>query len=173
MKYFFLILAFLFCSAQAQAACSGGFDGSAGDEQGCSEMGALGDLIYKRNKAGKVIGQRSDAEIRAYLISKVEERLKGRGVSMKDNKGNSSIIINSDTVVFDVYNQNGDKVYTYTVDKEQGVPENEKEIIASRKAYDAQKSAQNEEWSGRIARMQALADKIKAEEIDKKAAAKK
>ncbi|MBR1778189.1 MAG: hypothetical protein IJ752_06365 [Alphaproteobacteria bacterium] len=172
MKYILLILGFFFLSANAQAVCSGGFDGSDATFQGCSEMGDVGELIYKRDNDGKVIGKRSDAEIKSYLVSTVEKRLKNRGITMKDQDGNMSIIINDDTVVFDVFNQNGEKVYTYTVDKERGIPANEKDIIAARQSYDVQKAAQREERKSRIARMQALADQIKAEEIDKKAAAK-
>ena len=78
-----------------------------------------------------------------------------------------------DSVTFDLFNQNGDILYTYTVDLEQGIPSNEKDIISARKAYDDLKAARRSERKDRIAQMQALADKIKAEEIDQKAAAKK
>ena len=58
-------------------------------------------------------------------------------------------------------------------DIEKGVPQNEKDVIESREAYDSQKAKSKAERKGRIEKIQALADKIKAEEIEKKAAAKK
>lgn len=173
MKYVFLILGFFFFSETAWAVCSGGFDGATTDFQGCSEMGGLGDLVYRRDGNGKVLGKRSDAEIKSYLASVVEDRLKGRGISIKNKDGKSSIVVKEDSVTFDLFNQNGDILYTYTVDLEQGIPSNEKDIISARKAYDDLKAARRSERKDRIAQMQALADKIKAEEIDQKAAAKK
>lgn len=172
MKHVLLVLGFLFFSGNAQAVCSGGFDGADSTSLGCSEMGALGDLIYKRDASGKVLGKRNDAEIRQYLTTLVEERLNGRGITMKDADGQTSIVVKEETVTFDLYNQNGDIVYTYTVDLEKGVPVNEKDIIASRDAYEASLATIRAERKERIAEIQALADQIKAEEIDKKAAAK-
>lgn len=173
MKKIFLILVFLLWAEDAPAVCSGGFDGTDATLSGCSEMGALGDLLYKRNDRGMVIGKRSNAEIKTYLISVVEDRLKSRGVTMKDQNGQSHISINEKEAVFDLFSQNGDKVYTYTVDLESGIPENEKELIASRNAYNAKKAAEKKERKDRIAKMQELAEKIKVEEIDNKAAAGK
>lgn len=173
MKYALLIFGFLLFSGDAGAVCSGGFDGSEPDFQGCSEMGGLGDLVNKRDDNGRIIGKRNEAEIKSYLISVVEDRLKSRGISMKDKDGKSSIKVTEKEITFDTYNQNGDLVFTYTVDPEKGIPENEKDIITSRKAYDDHKAEERKERKDRIARMQELADKIKAEEIDQKAAAKK
>lgn len=173
MKYAFLILGFLLFSGNAQAVCSGGFDGSEANFEGCSEMGGLGDLIYKKDENGKVLRKRDEAEIKQYLTSVVEDRLKSRGITTKDKDGKQSIQVDDKNVTFDLFNQNGDLVYTYTVDLEHGIPANEKEIISSREAYDAQKAQLRSERKDRIARIQALADKIKAEELDTKAAAKK
>ena len=172
MKYTLLVLTFLLFSGNAQAVCSGGFNGENSVFQGCSELGALGDLIYKRDENGKVLGKRDEAEIKAYLVSVVEGRLRTRGVTMKDKDGQTSIVVNEENVVFDLFNQNGDLVYTYTVDLEKGVPENEKDLIASRESYSAQRSEHKEARKKRLAEIQALGDKIKAEEIDSKAAAK-
>ena len=174
MKYAVLILGILlFGQTSAFAVCSGGFDGSAGPLTGCSEMGALGDLIYERDQTGKVLRKRDESEIKQYLVTTVEDRLKKRGVSMKNANGQPVIDINEENVVFDVFNQNGDKIYTYTVDMQKGVPQNEKALIESRDAYDAQKVKRKAERKGRLANIQAMAEKIKAEEIEKKAAAKK
>ena len=173
MKRVLLLLGLLFWSENAVAVCSGGFDGADSTLSGCSEMGGLGDLVYKRDGNGRVLGKRSEAEIKSYLVSSVEERLKGRGVTMKDKNGKPSVTVNDDNIVFDLFNQNGDKVFTYTVDLEKGVPANEKDIISSREAYDTKKAESVRERKDRIVRMQALADKIKAEEIDNKAAAEK
>lgn len=172
MKHVFLILGLLFFSGNVQAVCSGGFDGADSTFLGCAEMGALGNLVYKRDDAGNVLGKRDDAEIRQHLTSVVEERLKNRGITMKDENGKTSIIIDNESVTFDLFNQNGDKIYTYTVDLEEGVPANEKDIISSRNAYEASLAQIRAERKERIAQIQALADEIKAEEIDKKAAAK-
>ncbi|MBR4126378.1 MAG: hypothetical protein IKR09_02225 [Alphaproteobacteria bacterium] len=173
MKRVLLLLGLLFWSESAVAVCSGGFDGADSTLLGCSEMGGLGDLVYKRDDNGRVLGKRSEAEIKSHLVSTVEERLKGRGVTMKDKNGKPSVTVNDDNIVFDLFNQNGDKVFTYTVDLEKGLPVNEKDIISSREAYDTKKAESVRERKDRIVRMQALADKIKAEEIDNKAAAKK
>ena len=173
MKRVLLLLGLLFWSENVVAVCSGGFDGADSTLLGCSEMGGLGDLVYKRDDNGRVLGKRSEAEIKSYLVSAVEERLKGRGVTMKDKNGKPSVAVNDDNIVFDLFNQNGDKVFTYTVDLEKGVPANEKDIISSREAYDTKKAESVRERKDRIVRMQALADKIRAEEIDNKAAAKK
>lgn len=170
MKKTILILGLLFLSGNAQAVCSGGFDGSEPDFQGCSEMGGLGDLVNKRDGNGNIVGKRSGDEIKSYLTSVVEDRLKSRGITMKGKDGKPSIKVLEKEITFDIYNQNGDLVYTYTVDTANGVPANEKDIISSRESYDAHKADLRSERKARIARMQALADKIKAEEIDQKAA---
>lgn len=173
MKYTFLALLFLLFSGNAQAVCSGGFDGANAVFEGCSEMGGLGDLVYKRDANGKVLGQRNDEEIRKYLVSVVEERLKGRGMTMKNKDGQTSIVISSDNIVFDVFNQNGDLVFRYTVKSEEGVPENEKDLISSRESYASRKANRNMLRKEYLSEIQALGDKIKTEEIDTKAAAKK
>ena len=173
MKHVLFILSFLFWSQNAFAVCSGGFDGTDAVFSGCSEIGSLGDLMYKRDANGMVLGKRNEAEIKSYLESLVEDRLKGRGITMKDADGNSSVTVNETNVVFDVFDQSGDKIYTYTVDLETGIPENEKDLIASRNEYDARKAEAKKARKDYIARIQALADKIKAEEIDNKAAAQK
>lgn len=174
MKYAVLALGFLLLGqAPAFAVCSGGFDGSDGSLSGCSEMGALGDLIYERDQTGRVMRKRDDAEIKQYLMKTVEDRLKKRGISMKNKDGQPVIKINQENVVFDLFNQNGDKIFTYTVDMEKGVPQNEKDVIESREVYDLQKAKGKAERKGRIEKIQAMAEKIKAEEIEKKAAAKK
>ena len=172
MKYMFFALLFLLFSGNAQAVCSGGFDGANSVFEGCSEMGELGDLVYVRDENGKVLHQRNDAEIRDYLVSVVEERLKDRGITMKDENGQTSIVINQDNVVFDLFNQNGDVVYTYTVDLEKGVPENEKDLISSRESYNERREERRSLRQEYLDEIQALGDKIKAEEIDTKAAAK-
>lgn len=172
MKYTVLMLGFLLLSGNAQAVCSGGFDGADATFLGCAEMGALGNLIYKRDDSGRVLGKRNETEIKQYLTSIVEDRLKSRGITMKNKEGQTSIVIDNENITFDLFNQNGDKVYTYTVDMEEGVPSNEKDLISSRNAHDAGLIAVKSERKERLARIQALADKIKAEEIDKKAAAK-
>lgn len=173
MKHIFFVLSFLFLSGNAFAVCSGGFDGADATLSGCSEIGELGDLIYKRDDDGKVLGKRTAEEIKNYVVAVVESRLSGRGITFTDRNGKRNIAVNEKSVVFDLFNQNGDKVYTYTVDLATGVPDNEKELIDSRKEYDNRKTEARQERKDRIARMQALADKIKAEEIDNKAAAKK
>lgn len=174
MKHAVLALIFLLsCRTPALAVCSGGFDGSGETRTGCSEMGALGDLIYERDPSGRVLRKRDDAEIKKYLVTTVEERLKKRGVSMKNKDGQPEIKIDREKVVFDLFNQNGDKVFTYTVDMEKGVPQNEKAVIEAREAYDAQKAKRKAERKGRLEKIQAMADKIKAEEIEKKATAEK
>ena len=174
MKYALLILGlFLCCQTSAFAVCSGGFDGSDGALSGCSEMGALGDIIYERDPSGRVLRKRDDNEIKQYLVTTVEERLKKRGISMKNKDGQPVININQESVVFDLFNQNGDKIFTYTVDMEKGVPQNEKDVIEAREAYDQKKAKSKAERKGRLDKIQAMADKINAEEIEKKAAAKK
>ena len=173
MKKTLLILGLLLLSENAQAVCSGGFDGSEPDFQGCSEMGGLGDLVNKRDDKGNITGKRSEAEIKEYLISVVEDKLKSRGITMKGKNGKPSITVKEKEITFDIFNQNGDRVFTYTVDKEKGIPANEKKIIDAREAYDAHKADLRKERKARIAEIQAMADKIKAEEIDNKAAAKK
>ena len=115
--------------------------------------------------------KRDAAEIKQYLMKTVEDRLKKRGISMKNKDGQPVIKINQENVVFDLFNQNGDKIFTYTVDMEKGVPQNEFVVIASREAYDLQKAKGKAERKGRIEKIQAMAEKIKAEEIEKKAAA--
>ena len=174
MKYAVLALGFLLLGqAPVFAACSGGLDGSDRTLSGCSEIGALGDLIYERDQTGRVMRKRDDAEIKQYLMKTVEDRLKKRGISMKNKDGQPVIKINQENVVFDLFNQNGDKIFTYTVDMEKGVPQNEKDVIESREVYDQQKAKGKAERKGRIEKIQAMAEKIKAEEIEKKAAAKK
>lgn len=173
MKKYVIFALGMLMGTQAQAVCSGGFDGRGGMDSGCSEMGALGELIYKRDDAGRVLRKRNDAEIKDYLVTTVEKRLERRGITMKDKNGAPVIKIDRDTVTFDLFNQNGEKIYTYTVDVAKGVPQNEKDIIAARESYDAQKARAKADRLDRIAKVQALGDKIKAEEIDGKAAAKK
>ncbi len=173
MKHILFILSFLFLSQNAFAACSGGFDGAAAALSGCSEMGALGDLIYKRDENGKVLGKRTPDEIKEYLVSLIEERFGGRGVTLNNRNGRKSIKVDEESVTFDLFNLNGDKIYTYTVDLEKGIPENEKDLLDSRNSYEARKETVKRERKERITRLQALVDKIKKEEIDNKAAAKK
>ncbi len=173
MKHLFFILSFLFLSQNAFAACSGGYDGANAALSGCSEIGNFEDLIYKRDDNGMVLGKRTPAELKSYLISEIENRLGGRGVTLNDRNGKQSVTVNEKNVVFDLFDLNGDKIYTYTIDLETGIPENEKELIRVRNLYEERKATARKERKERIARMQALADKIKEEEIDNKAAAKK
>ena len=75
MKYAVLALGFLLLGqAPVFAACSGGLDGSDRTLSGCSEIGALGDLIYERDQTGRVMRKRDDAEIKQYLMKTVEDR---------------------------------------------------------------------------------------------------
>ena len=174
MKYIGMVLSvLLFSQSVAWAVCSGGFDGNAGNLSGCSEIGSFGDLIYERDQTGRVLRKRDENEIKQYLVTTVEERMKRRGISMKNKDGQPVIKVNKENVVFDLFNQNGDKIFTYTVDIEKGIPQNEKEVIEARENYDRQKEKEKLERKGRMEKMQALADQIKAEEIEKKAAAQK
>ena len=170
MKYTLLVLFFLLFSGNAQAACSGGFDGAGSAFESCSEMGELGDLIYKRDDTGKVLGRRNDAEIREYLISVVEKRLENRGVTMKNSEGQTNIVIDDEKVSFDLYYLNGDLMYNYTVDLEKGIPENEKELISSRERYKARKEEYKALRKEYMDEIEALGEKIKAEEANAKAA---
>ena len=173
MRYAILILGFLFLSVpQAFAVCSGGLDGKNAAFSGCSEMGELGDLIYERDQTGRVLRKRSEGENKQYLIQTVEERFKNRGVTMKNKDGEPVITINRDNVVFDVFNQNGDKIYTYTVDVEKGIPQNEKDVIEARNQYDSAKAQRKEVKRNRMKRLEALAEKIQAEQDEKKAVTK-
>lgn len=45
---------------------------------------------------------------------------------MKNKDGQPVIKINQENVVFDLFNQNGDKIFTYTVDMEKGFPKMKK-----------------------------------------------
>lgn len=166
MKKYALLLFVLFSIPVSPAfadACSGGYDGN--QAFGCSEMGALGDLVYERDPGtGVVLHKRSDDEIKQHLQKAVNERLGARGVRLTDAKGSSNVIINDETITFDLFNQNGEKIYTFVIDKEKGVPENEKPIIDSRKVYDNQKAQARARRLERIRKLQDMADKLKAEE---------
>ena len=172
MKYTLLILFFLLFSGNARAVCSGGYDGAGSAFESCSEIGALGDLIYKRDERGNVIGKRNDAEIREYLVSVVEGRLQGRGITMKNKDGQTSVVIDDEKASFDLFNQNGEWVFTYTVDLEKGIPENEKDLMISRENYSARQAQYKAQQKEYLSEIEALGEKIKAEEIDTKAAAK-
>ena len=159
MKTVALILTILFAPLSAHALCTGGFDGTLGKEVLCSELGALGDLRYDRDANGTVKQKRSDAQIKTYVVQFVKDRFKNHGVvlSEKDVKGN--IRISEETVDFDLYNLNGEKAYSFSLDKASGVPVNEKATQESRKSVNARRSAERSALLNDIKRLkQRLSD---------------
>ena len=113
---------------------------AAGDEDpfaGRMEVGSFGDLTYVRNKEGAILRKRSDDDIREYVVSTVAESLKSSGLSalppgQSDLK--KAVIVDDRTVRFDVYDKNGDKLYSYVIDRESGFTEAEKAMDENRQA---------------------------------------
>ncbi|HBO59246.1 MAG TPA: hypothetical protein DD624_04990 [Alphaproteobacteria bacterium] len=138
MKTAALILTFLFVPLSAHALCTGGFDGTLGKEVLCSELGTLGDLQYDRDANGTVKQKRSDAQIKTYVVQFVKDRFKNRGLKL--DEGN--VRVNDKTVDFDLYDLNGEKVYSFSLDKASGIPANEKILQESRESVDARRSAE-------------------------------
>lgn len=155
MKTIALILTILFAPLSAHALCTGGFDGTLGKEVLCSELGALGDLRYDRDANGTVKQKRSDAQIKTYVVQFVKDRFKNRGLRL--DEGN--IRISEETVDFDLYNLNGEKAYSFSLDKASGVPVNEKATQESRKSVNARRSAERSALLNDIKRLkQRLSD---------------
>lgn len=155
MKTVALILTILFAPLSAHALCTGGFDGTLGKEVLCSELGALGDLRYDRDANGTVKQKRSDAQIKTYVVQFVKDRFKNRGLRL--DEGN--IRISEETVDFDLYNLNGEKAYSFSLDKASGVPANEKATQESRKSVNARRSAERSALLNDIKRLkQRLSD---------------
>lgn len=155
MKTVALILTILFAPLSAHALCTGGFDGTLGKEVLCSELGALGDLRYDRDANGTVKQKRSDAQIKTYVVQFVKDRFKNRGLRL--DEGN--IRISEETVDFDLYNLNGEKAYSFSLDKASGVPVNEKATQESRKSVNARRSAERSALLNNIKRLkQRLSD---------------
>lgn len=155
MKTVALILTILFAPLSAHALCTGGFDGTLGKEVLCSELGALGDLRYDRDANGTVRQKRSDAQIKTYVVQFVKDRFKNRGLRL--DEGN--IRISEETVDFDLYNLNGEKAYSFSLDKASGVPVNEKATQESRKSVNARRSAERSALLNDIKRLkQRLSD---------------
>ena len=155
MKTGALILTILFAPLSAHALCTGGFDGTLGKEVLCSELGALGDLRYDRDANGTVKQKRSDAQIKTYVVQFVKDRFKNRGLRL--DEGN--IRISEETVDFDLYNLNGEKAYSFSLDKASGVPVNEKATQESRKSVNARRSAERSALLNNIKRLkQRLSD---------------
>lgn len=155
MKTVALILTILFAPLSAHALCTGGFDGILGKEVLCSELGALGDLRYDRDANGTVKQKRSDAQIKTYIVQFVKDRFKNRGLRL--DEGN--IRISEETVDFDLYNLNGEKAYSFSLDKASGVPVNEKATQESRKSVNARRSAERSALLNDIKRLkQRLSD---------------
>lgn len=155
MKTVALILTILFAPLSAHALCTGGFDGTLGKEVLCSELGALGDLQYDRDANGTVKQKRSDAQIKTYIVQFVKDRFKNRGLRL--DEGN--IRISEETVDFDLYNLNGEKAYSFSLDKASGVPVNEKATQESRKSVNARRSAERSALLNDIKRLkQRLSD---------------
>lgn len=155
MKTVALILTILFAPLSAHALCTGGFDGTLGKEVLCSELGALGDLRYDRDANGTVKQKRSDAQIKTYVVQFVKDRFKNRGLRL--DEGN--IRISEETVDFDLYNLNGEKAYSFSLDKASGVPVNEKATQESRKSVNARRSAERSALLNDIKRLkQRLSD---------------
>ena len=155
MKTVALILTILFAPLSAHALCTGGFDGTLGKEVLCSELGALGDLRYDRDANGTVKQKRFDAQIKTYVVQFVKDRFKNRGLRL--DEGN--IRISEETVDFDLYNLNGEKAYSFSLDKASGVPVNEKATQESRKSVNARRSAERSALLNDIKRLkQRLSD---------------
>ena len=155
MKTVALILTILFAPLSAHALCTGGFDGTLGKEVLCSELGALGDLRYDRDANGTVKQKRSDAQIKTYVVQFVKDRFKNRGLRL--DEGN--IRISEETVDFDLYNLNGEKAYSFSLDKASGVPANEKATQEARKSVNARRSAERSALLNDIKRLkQRLSD---------------
>ncbi len=113
---------------------------AAGDEDpfaGRMEVGSFGDLAYVRNKEGAILRKRSDDDIREYVVSKVAESLKSSGLSALPPGSSDlkkAVILDDKTVRFDVYDKNGDKLYSYVIDRETGFTESEKALNENRQA---------------------------------------
>ena len=144
-----LILALALFPLTANALCSGGFDGPKGKDYGCSELGGLGDLLYERDASGAVVTKRTDAQIKAFVVDFVKDRFKNHGVVLSEK----DVKVGETTVVFDLFNQNGDKVFTYSLNKETGIPANEKEIDEHRRQVDATRKTERDALIDRIKRL--------------------
>lgn len=152
MKTKLVILALLICPAVANALCSGGFDGPKGKDFGCSELGGLGDLLYERDATGAVVNKRTDAQIKAYVVDFVKDRFKNHGVVLSEK----DVKVGDKTVDFDLFNQNGDKVYFYSLNKETGVSANEKELFDHRAQVDATRKTERGVLLDNIKRLKQL-----------------
>lgn len=162
MKTKALILALLICPAAANALCSGGYDGAKGKDFGCSELGGMGDLQYERDGTGAVVNKRTDAQIKSYVVDFVKDRFKNHGVVLSEK----DVKVGEKTVDFDLFNQNGDKVYSYSLDKETGVSANEKELFDHRAQTDAARKAERGVLLDNIKRLKQL--RAELESGDKK-----
>lgn len=163
MKKLYLALAFLIFHSQAVALCIGGYDGTTGNLSGCSEIGDFGSLIYERNESGLIIKKRNDEEIKSYIQNFVRDRFKNRGITVK----NEDIKIYGNTITFDIRNQNGDKVYTYTLSKDGGLIENEQRNVDARTLVDQRKRAESNFRLNRINRMKTRKEELKKEQAMK------
>ncbi len=163
MKTVALILTILFAPLSAHALCTGGFDGTLGKEVLCSELGALGDLRYDRDANGTVKQKRSDAQIKTYVVQFVKDRFKNRGLRL--DEGN--IRISEETVDFDLYNLNGEKAYSFSLDKASGVPVNEKATQESRKSVNARRSAERSALLNDIKRLKQRLSDLSSEKGEK------
>lgn len=163
MKMILLMIGLWLSAVPADASCVGGFDGTEGNMFGCSELGDLGDLAYERNAQGVVMKKRTDAEIKAYVADFVKDRFKNRGVKVNAE----DIKVRAETVDFDLLNQNGDKIYSFSLSKDGGIPKNEEALMESRKAVDAKKAAQKNDALKRIEKLKKIETQIKADQTMK------
>lgn len=142
MKVFAAALMLFLSATSARALCVGGVDGPNKQATICSELGSLGDLRYEREN-GAIKRKRTDKEIREFVKGFVDDHFKNHGVRADNVK------VGDKTVTFDAVSVNGDKLYSFALDKETGTPANERLVtenrpVVEKKRADLRKSRLNE-----------------------------
>lgn len=137
---------------------------------GRMEIGSFGDLAYVRNKDGAILKKRTDEEIRQHVATVVNEKLKASGLSVfpTNRVDLNQIVLEDDKIKFSVYNQNGDKLYDYVIDRASGYTSNELGTVRMEEAELSEKAQKKAFRHEETLRRKELLKKINEEEAQKK-----
>lgn len=159
----YIVLFGLLISTNANAWCTkGGYDGNDLSMGGCASIGDYGNLYYERDGNNKVTQKHSEESVKKKITEFFEYRFKNHGVIL-DQK---SFKIKDKSVFFDILEPNGEKILTYELDRETGIPVLEKQLFESKKEKMSKDQIRRQKRQEKLKQLKELAKEL--EESDKK-----
>lgn len=138
---------------------------------GWMKVGSFGDILYRRNDAGKIVKKRTDDEIKSYIATTVNDTLKTRGLSVfKDRKNQDvqkAVTVSLEQISFNAYDQSGNILFPFVIDRKKSLLLTEIPTVEQRAASATAKASSDRYKQEETLRRKAVFDKIKRKEKKK------